>query len=472
MREKDMLADTLNTQESNMESTALMAISPLDGRYQDKVTELRAIFSEYGLIKFRVIVEIRWLEMLSEFANLPEIPRLGSHAKKILNDIIDNFSLQDALRIKHIESGINHDVKSVEYFIKEKIGGNEELSAISEFIHFGCTSEDINNLAYSLMLHTARHQCILPALDDLMLLLKKFAHDHAGLAMLARTHGQPATPTTVGKEIANVIARLQRQIDQLNNVLLLGKINGASGNYNAFAIAYPETDWQCLSKNFVSRLGLSWNPYTTQIEPHDTIAEFFAVMLRINTIVLDFDRDTWAYISVNYFKQKSFSNEVGSSTMPHKVNPIDFENSEGNLGIANALFEHMIAKLPVSRWQRDLSDSTVLRNIGVAVGHSLLAYQATCKGVSKLEPNHAVIHADLDNHWEILGEAVQTVMRRYKLEQPYEKLKAFTRGKPVNKALIQQFINELSLPEEAKKQLLDLTPADYIGYAEELAKRI
>lgn len=455
-----------------MESTALMAISPLDGRYQDKVTELRAIFSEYGLIKFRVIVEIRWLEMLSEFANLPEIPRLGSHAKKILNDIIDNFSLQDALRIKHIESGINHDVKSVEYFIKEKIGGNEELSAISEFIHFGCTSEDINNLAYSLMLHTARHQCILPALDDLMLLLKKFAHDHAGLAMLARTHGQPATPTTVGKEIANVIARLQRQIDQLNNVLLLGKINGASGNYNAFAIAYPETDWQCLSKNFVSRLGLNWNPYTTQIEPHDTIAEFFAVMLRINTIILDFDRDTWAYISVNYFKQKSFSNEVGSSTMPHKVNPIDFENSEGNLGIANALFEHMIAKLPISRWQRDLSDSTVLRNIGVAVGHSLLAYQATCKGISKLEPNHAVIHADLDNHWEILGEAVQTVMRRYKLEQPYEKLKAFTRGKPVNKALIQQFINELSLPEEAKKQLLDLTPADYIGYAEELAKRI
>jgi len=455
-----------------MESTALMAISPLDGRYQDKVTQLRAIFSEYGLIKFRVIVEIRWLQMLSEFANLPEIPPLSSHAKKILDDIIENFSLADALRIKHIESGINHDVKSVEYFIKEKIGSNEELGVISEFIHFGCTSEDINNLAYGLMLHTARHQCILPALDDLMLLLKKFAHDHAGLAMLARTHGQPATPTTVGKEIANVIARLQRQIDQLNNVLILGKINGASGNYNAFAISYPETDWQCLSKNFVTRLGLSWNPYTTQIEPHDTMAEFFAVMLRINTIILDFDRDTWGYISIKYFKQKSFANEVGSSTMPHKINPIDFENSEGNLGIANALFEHMIAKLPVSRWQRDLSDSTVVRNIGVAIGHALLAYQATCKGVSKLEPNHDIISTDLDNHWEILGEAVQTVMRRYKLEQPYEKLKSFTRGKPINKISLQQFINELSLPEEAKKQLLDLTPADYIGYAEELAKRI
>lgn len=455
-----------------MEATVLMAISPLDGRYQEKVTQLRAIFSEYGLIKFRVIVEIRWLEMLSEFGNLPEIPHLSSHAKNILNDIIDNFSLQDASRIKHIESGINHDVKAVEYFIKEKIGSNEELGAISEFIHFGCTSEDINNLAYGLMLLTARKQCILPALDDLLLLLRKFAHEHAGLPMLSRTHGQPATPTTVGKEIANVIARLQRQIDQLNNVIILGKINGASGNYNAFAIAYPDTDWQCLSKNFVSQLGLSWNPYTTQIEPHDYMAEYFAVMVRINNIILDFDRDTWSYISINYFKQKSFSNEVGSSTMPHKVNPIDFENSEGNLGIANALFEHMIAKLPVSRWQRDLSDSTVLRNIGVAIGHSMLAYQSTCKGVEKLEPNHAVIEADLDRHWEILAEAVQTIMRRYKLEQPYEKLKSFTRGKRIDKVSLQQFIDDLSLPEEAKKQLLALTPADYIGYAEELAKRI
>jgi adenylosuccinate lyase len=464
--------DMQSIQEQTMDTSALMAISPLDGRYQEKSAQLRAIFSEYGLIKFRVIVEIRWLEMLSEFADLPEIPRLSPHAKNLLDDIIENFSIQDALRVKHIESGINHDVKAVEYFIKEKIGGNEELGAISEFIHFGCTSEDINNLAYGLMLQTARQQCILPALDDLLMLLRRFAHDHAGLPMLARTHGQPATPTTAGKEIANVIARLQRQIDQLISVPILGKMNGASGNYNAVAIAYPKTDWQCLSKNFVSKLGLIWNPYTTQIEPHDSMAEFFAVMVRINNIILDLDRDIWGYISINYFKQKSFSNEVGSSTMPHKVNPIDFENSEGNLGIANALFEHMIAKLPVSRWQRDLSDSTVLRNIGVAIGHAVLAYQSTCKGLAKLEPNHVVIAADLDHHWEVLAEAVQTVMRRYNLEQPYEKLKSFTRGKRIDKMSLQQFITDLSLPDEVKKQLLELTPGSYTGYAEELAKRI
>jgi adenylosuccinate lyase len=459
-------------QESTMDTSALMAISPLDGRYHEKTSQLRAIFSEYGLIKFRVIVEVRWLEMLSEFANLAEIPRLGPHAKNLLDDIIENFSIQDALRVKHIESGINHDVKAVEYFIKEKIDGNEELRAISEFIHFGCTSEDINNLAYGLMLQTARNQCILPALDELVLLLRRFAHEYANLPMLARTHGQPATPTTVGKEIANVIARLQRQTEQLNSVLVMGKINGASGNYNAFAIAYPENDWQLLSKNFVSKLGLNWNPYTTQIEPHDSMAEFFAVMVRINNILLDFNRDTWSYISINYFKQKSFANEVGSSTMPHKINPIDFENSEGNLGIANALFEHMIAKLPISRWQRDLSDSTVLRNIGVAIAHTVLAYQATCKGVGKLEPNHVALEADLDRHWEVLAEAVQTVMRRYKLEQPYEKLKSFTRGKRIDKISLQQFIADLSLPAEAKQQLLELTPGEYIGYAEELAKRI
>ncbi len=455
-----------------MDTSTLMAISPLDGRYQDKVTELRAIFSEYGLIKFRVIVEIRWLEMLATFGNLPEIPRLSAHASKLLNDIIENFSIQDALRVKHIESGINHDVKAVEYFIKEKIGGNEELGTIIEFIHFGCTSEDINNLAYGLMLQTARSQCLLPALDDLLLLLKKLAHDHAALPMLARTHGQPATPTTVGKEIANVIARLQRQMDHLIGTHILGKLNGASGNYNAMKIAYPDIDWQCLSKNFVSKLGLTWNPYTTQIEPHDSLAEFFSVLLRINTILLDFNRDMWSYISINYFKQKSFSNEVGSSTMPHKVNPIDFENSEGNLGIANALFEHMITKLPVSRWQRDLSDSTVLRNVGVALGHAVLAYQSACKGIEKLAPNQAVMEADLNQHWEVLAEAVQTVMRRFKLEQPYEKLKAFTRGKRIDKDTLQQFIADLDLPQDAKQQLLDLTPADYIGDAEELAKRI
>jgi adenylosuccinate lyase len=436
-----------------METTAFMAISPLDGRYQDKVTGLRDIFSEYGLIKFRVIVEIRWIEMLAEFANLPEIPRLSADAKKILNNIIENFSPQDGLRVKEIESGINHDVKAVEYFIKEKFSDNAELQAISEFIHFGCTSEDINNLAYGLMLKTAREKCVLPALNDLLALLKPIA-------------------TTVGKEIANVIARLQRQIEQLKQVQILGKMNGASGNYNALAIAYPETDWQALSNKFVTSLGLNFNPYTTQIEPHDCIAEFFAVMVRINTIIIDFDRDIWSYISINYFTQKPLANEVGSSTMPHKVNPIDFENSEGNLGIANALFEHMIAKLPISRWQRDLSDSTVLRNIGVALGHSLLAYQSTCKGVKKLSPNQLLIEADLEQHWEILAEAVQTVMRRYKLEQPYEKLKAFTRGKRIDKISLQQFIHELDLPEAAKKQLLALTPGDYVGYAGELAKKI
>jgi adenylosuccinate lyase len=455
-----------------MDTTALMAISPLDGRYQEKISPLRAIFSEYGLIKFRITVEIRWLQMICEHANLPEIPRLSSHAKRLLDSIIENFSTQDALRVKHIESGINHDVKAVEYFIKEKISGNEELNAISEFIHFGCTSEDINNLAYGLMLQTTLKQCILPALDHLIMLLKRFAHEHAHISMLSRTHGQPATPTTVGKEIANTIARLQRQIEQLNSVQMLGKMNGASGNYNALAITYPETDWQTLSKNFVTKLGLSWNPYTTQIEPHDSMAEFFSAMIRINTIILDFNRDTWAYIAINYFKQRSFANEVGSSTMPHKVNPIDFENSEGNLGIANALFEHMIAKLPISRWQRDLSDSTVLRNIGVAIGHAILAYLSTCKGIEKLEPNQTVIEADLEHHWEILAEAIQTVMRRYKIEQPYEKLKSFTRGKQIDKMSLQQFIVDLSLPESVKEELLSLTPALYTGYAEELAKRI
>lgn len=455
-----------------MDISALMAISPLDGRYQEKVASLHKIFSEYGLIKFRIIVEIRWLEFISSISPLPDMSPLNADAKKILADIINNFSEQDALRVKEIESGINHDVKAVEYFIKEKISKNAELKAISEFIHFGCTSEDINNLAYALMLNSARKECILPVLDELMGLLKHLAHEYATVAMLARTHGQPATPTTVGKEIANVIARLQRQIEQLKQVQILGKLNGASGNYNAFAIAYPEVNWQQSSQQFVTQLGLTFNPYTTQIEPHDYMAELFSVLIRINTIILDFDRDIWSYISIQYFKQKTLANEVGSSTMPHKVNPIDFENSEGNLGIANALLEHMIIKLPVSRWQRDLSDSTVLRNIGVAIGHSLLAYQSTCKGIKKLEPNLDVIKADLLEHWEVLAEAVQTIMRRYKLEQPYEKLKAFTRGKQIDKIALQQFIAELELPEKVKKSLLELTPAGYIGAAGELAKKI
>lgn len=452
--------------------SALMAISPLDGRYQEKMSQLRAIFSEYGLMKFRMMVEIRWLEILTEFANLPNLKQLSPHAKHLLDEMVENFSLQDAARIKHIEAGINHDVKAVEYFIKERISGNQELAAISEYIHFGCTSEDINNLAYGLMLKTARSQCILPALDDLMLLLRKFAHQYAGIPMLSRTHGQPASPTTVGKEIANVIARLQRQIEQLINIFILGKMNGASGNYSAMKVAFPEVDWQILAKNFVSKLGLIWNPYTTQIEPHDSLSEFFAVMVRINTILIDFNRDIWGYISISYFKQKSFSNEVGSSTMPHKINPIDFENSEGNLGIANALFEHMIMKLPISRWQRDLTDSTVLRNMGVAIGHAVLAYLATSKGMLKLEPNLAVIEEDLNKHWEVLAEAVQTMMRRYNLEQPYEKLKSFTRGKRIDKLTLQQFIQALELPAQVKNELLKLTPSDYTGYAEELAKRI
>lgn len=455
-----------------MDTAALMAISPLDGRYQNKVDLLRPIFSEYGLIKARVTVEVRWLQLLAETGSLIEIPQLSTQANRILDNIIDNFSMQDAERVKNIETTINHDVKAVEYFIKERMKGNSELESISEFIHFGCTSEDINNLAYALMLSAARKQCILPGIDEIMTLLKKMAHDNANLAMLCRTHGQSATPSTIGKEIANVVARLQRQIENFINVPVLGKLNGATGNYNAFLVAYPEINWQQLSKELVTRLGLSWNPYTTQIEPHDYMAEYFAAISRINTILIDFDRDAWSYISLNYFRQRSIDNEVGSSTMPHKINPIDFENSEGNLGIANALLEHMAAKLPISRWQRDLSDSTVLRNIGVALGHTILAYSATCKGICKLEPNHEVIAEDLNNHWEVLAEAVQTVMRRHKLEQPYEKLKTFTRGKKINKEMLHEFIKQLELPATVRQELLNLTPADYTGYAGELAKQI
>lgn len=455
-----------------MDTAELMAISPLDGRYHDKVNALRAIFSEYGLIKYRLTVEIRWLQMLAEFAELKAIPRLSSHANDILNRLIDDFSLQDAARIKHIESGIHHDVKAVEYFIKERIAGNAELAAISEFVHFGCTSEDINNLAYGMMLHAARSQIILPALDDVMNLQKKFAHDYADLAMLSRTHGQAASPTTLGKEMANVAARLQRQRDQLINHFFLGKLNGASGNYNALHVTYPDVDWQTFSKNFVCHLGLQWNPYTTQIEPHDSLSEFFAIIQRINTILIDFNRDLWQYIAIHYFKQQSFANEVGSSTMPHKVNPIDFENAEGNLGLSNALLIHMAEKLPISRWQRDLSDSTVLRNIGVAIAHAYLAYRSTVTGLEKLHPNETKITEDLNQHWEVLAEAIQTIMRRYGLPEPYERLKSFTRGKIITKELLQHFIVELELPDQVIRELIALTPQQYTGYAETLAKRI
>lgn len=454
-----------------METTALMAVSPLDGRYQQKVSELSPIVSEFGLMRFRVIVEVRWLQTLASL-HLKELPKLSKQDAKRLDNLIDRFSMQDAARIKHIESSINHDVKAVEYFIKEQLSRHKSLSALSEFVHFGCTSEDINNLAYGLMLDTLRHQCLLPILDALIRQLKSFAHDHAGLAMLARTHGQPATPTTLGKEFANTAARLLRQYEQLKDLPILGKMNGASGNYNALAVTYPKTNWEQVSKKFITKLGLTWNPYTTQIEPHDTLAECFAIMTRINTILLDFNRDIWGYIAINYLSQKMLANEVGSSTMPHKINPIDFENSEGNLGIANALFEHMSTKLPVSRWQRDLSDSTVLRNIGVAFGHALLAYQSTSQGITKLAPNKTAMAADLDSHWEILAEPIQTVMRRYQLEQPYEKLKTLTRGRKIDKIAIQEFIKQLALPKEAKKELLALTPASYLGYAKNLAKKI
>ena len=454
-----------------MDTATLLALSPLDGRYYAKMQSLRHIFSEFGLIKFRVQVEIEWLKMLTE-ANLPQFPKISKEAIKVLDNIITQFSEKDGMTVKSIEAKINHDVKAVEYFIKQSSKNHAELAALQEFVHLGCTSEDINNLAYGLMLKEAREKCLLPQLNHIISQLRQFAHHNANVAMLARTHGQPATPTTVGKEIANVIARLERQIQQFNQVQILGKLNGASGNYNAFAVSYPEIDWQTVSQNFITRLGLTWNPYTTQIEPHDAIAEYFGVLMRINTILIDFNRDVWGYIAINYFKQKSVANEVGSSTMPHKVNPIDFENAEGNLGIANALFEFMAAKLPISRWQRDLSDSTVLRNVGIALGHSSLAYQSMSKGIEKLEPNYAMIKADLDQHWEILAEAVQTMMRRYQLEEPYEKLKAFTRGKQIDQEGLRQFINELKLPNEVKNELQRLTPSDYLGYAEKLAQKI
>lgn len=455
-----------------MSISTIMAISPLEGRYFDKMENIRPIFSEYGLMKCRVTIEIRWLQFLAEHAKLPELPPFNHHTTQLLNAIIEHFGEQDATRIKHIESGINHDVKAVEYFIKERLANNPELATVCEFIHFGCTSEDINNLAYGLMLQTARTQCILPTLDELLALLKHHAHDYADIPMLSHTHGQPATPTTVGKECANVIYRLQRQVEQLTNHALLGKINGATGNYNALLVAYPEVDWQLLSKNFVCSLGLQWNPYTTQIEPHDTLAEYFHIVMRINTILIDFNRDTWGYIALQYFTQKSFQHEVGSSTMPHKVNPIDFENAEGNLGISNALLDHMALKLPISRWQRDLSDSTVLRNMGVAIAHAVLAYQSTCKGLTKITPNLDQLAQELNLHWEVLAEPIQMVMRRYGIEQPYEKLKQFSRGKHMTQALLHQFIHELTLPDNVKQQLCELTPASYIGYAKDLAKRI
>ncbi len=448
-----------------MELNALTAISPVDGRYGARTVELRDIFSEFGLIKFRVTVEVRWLQQMAGIAGIAEVPPLSVEANQLLNEIVDNFNLADAQRVKDIEKTTNHDVKAVEYLLKEKVAGNAELAAISEFIHFACTSEDINNLSHGLMLSTAREQVLLPLCDQLLASIKDLAVRYKTIPMMARTHGQPASPTTLGKEMANVYIRLKRQRDQIAKVPMLGKFNGAVGNYNAHMSAYPQLNWHQISETFVTSLGLEWNAFTTQIEPHDYIAELFDAVARFNTILLDFDRDVWGYIALGHFKQKTIAGEIGSSTMPHKVNPIDFENSEGNLGLANAIFHHLATKLPVSRWQRDLTDSTVLRNLGIGFGYCLIAYHATLKGISKLEVNETNLLTELDQNWELLAEPVQTVMRRYGIEKPYEKLKELTRGKRITPADLHVFIDALELPETVKAEMKLFRPDNYLGAA-------
>ena len=455
-----------------MDLSALTAVSPIDGRYGSKTAALREIFSEFGLIKRRVLVEIRWLQCLAAHESIVEVPTLSAAANRELEKILDDFTEVDARRIKDIEGTTNHDVKAIEYFIKERVAGNTELASIGEFVHFACTSEDINNLSHALMLRDGMQQVLLPTMLEITSVLRDLAQSSADAAMLSRTHGQTASPTTMGKEIANVVARLSRQLQQLERNEYLGKINGAVGNYNAHLSAYPHVDWQANAEQFVVSLGLSWNPYTTQIEPHDYMAELFDNIARFNTILLDFNRDMWGYISLAYFKQKTIAGEVGSSTMPHKVNPIDFENSEGNLGLANAILGHFSAKLPLSRWQRDLTDSTVLRNMGVGFGYSLIAYRASLKGIAKLELNEARLARDLDDSWEVLAEPIQTVMRRYGIEKPYEKLKELTRGQDMSQKVIHAFVATLDLPEAARQELLALTPGDYIGNAVAQARAI
>ncbi len=455
-----------------MELNELTAISPVDGRYGSKTSVLRDLFSEYGLIRHRVLVEVRWFQALAGHSEIAEIPAMDNTAAELLNGIIDDFSLSDADRIKSIERTTNHDVKAVEYFLKEKIQGNAMLEASTEFLHFACTSEDINNLSHGLMLKAGRDDILLPAMDEIIETLTTQAKAYAEQPMLSRTHGQTASPTTVGKELANVVHRLRKQRDQVANIEIVGKANGAVGNYNAHLSAYPEIDWPVFSQNFIESIGLKINPYTIQIEPHDYMAEMFDAISRFNTILIDLSRDIWSYISIAYFKQKTVAGEIGSSTMPHKVNPIDFENAEGNLGIANALFNHLSSKLPISRWQRDLTDSTVLRNLGVGFAHSLIAYQSLLKGLNKLEVNTAVIDADLDNSWEVLAEPIQTVMRRYGIENPYEKLKELTRGKTITQQAFQDFIRTLDIPEDARNTLLKLTPLNYIGNAVEQTKNL
>ena len=452
-----------------MDLSSLTAVSPLDGRYGSKTTELRPLFSEFGLIHRRVEVEIRWLQHLSRHPDIGEVPAFSAATEAQLDAIVADFDESHAARIKAIESTTNHDVKAVEYFIKERFGDNPELAAVMEFVHFACTSEDINNLAHGLMLKAGR-ELLSGQMQAIVDGLRTLAQAHADDPMLSRTHGQTASPTTVGKEMANVAARLQRQLAQVKDVELLGKINGAVGNYNAHLSAYPQVDWPATARAFVESLGLAWNPLTTQIEPHDCIAELFDALARFNTVLIDFDRDIWGYISLGYFKQKTVAGEVGSSTMPHKVNPIDFENSEGNLGLANAVFQHLAAKLPVSRWQRDLTDSTVLRNMGVGFGYSAIAYAATLKGMGKLEINRPRLAEDLDNSWEVLAEPIQTIMRRYRVEEPYEKLKALTRGQAITPEVLKGFVATLEVPEAAKQAMLALTPATYTGNAGRQAK--
>ncbi|MCY4045157.1 MAG: adenylosuccinate lyase [Cellvibrionales bacterium] len=454
-----------------MSLSELNAISPIDGRYGSKTQALRSVFSEFGLIKQRVTVEVRWLQFLASTDAISEVPAFSDSANSQLNAIVDNFGEAQAQDIKNIERTTNHDVKAVEYFLKNAIKDNAELNAVTEFIHFACTSEDINNLSHALMLKEGK-TVVGQAITEVVDKLEALAVDMADVPMLSRTHGQTASPSTVGKEFANVVARLKRQVTQINAVELLGKINGAVGNYNAHLSAYPNLDWEQLAADFVSSLDLTHNPYTTQIEPHDYIAELYDAYCRFNTILIDLDRDIWGYISNGYFKQKTIAGEVGSSTMPHKVNPIDFENSEGNLGLANAIMQHLSMKLPISRWQRDLTDSTVLRNLGVGLAHSLIGYQATLKGLNKLELNEAVTAKDLDDAWEVLAEPVQTVMRKHGIESPYEKLKAFTRGKVITQQMMKDFIESLEIPSEEKTALLAMTPSSYTGNAAIQAKNI
>ena len=449
----------------------LTSISPIDGRYSAKTGPLKAIFSEYGLVKYRLLVEVRWLEAMSKNSQISEVPEFSLKSKNVLSNIVDNFSLEDAKVIKGIEKTTNHDVKAVEYFLKEKVSSTPELQNVNEFIHFACTSEDINNLSHALMLEDGR-QVLLDEMRKTLNLITDLAKDNADVAMLSRTHGQTASPTTLGKEMANFSYRLMRQIDQLEEVKIMGKFNGAVGNFNAHISAYPDLDWPNISKNFIESLGINYAPYSSQIETHDYIAEYFHALNRFNTILIDFCRDIWGYISVGYFTQKTIEGEVGSSTMPHKVNPIDFENAEGNLGLAIAIGDHFATKLPISRWQRDLTDSTVLRNLGVNCAHCLISYASISKGISKLEVNQDKLIDDLNEAWEVLAEPIQTVMRRYGVKNPYEKLKSLTRGKKIDAKILADFIDSLDIPEDAKEELRKLTPMNYIGDAIKLARGI